>query len=294
MSVSVGQLISATDIAALWALANGKASLTGTPYGSSTWLTEMNRLRADAQSACNAPWPADGSGAALAAQVLPWAQAISGPWPCNPSLFYNDLTFIYPDTGGTVTVSLGYSGSIGGHSFNAVKASTYNTQSTPPTATICTQITFNLVLGGNQAFTLAAGITFAVKGIMQQGTQVYNSGTNLSLISDGTDPSALASVDDSNWIPGAGAWVKTTSIPGGVQNSLVIFTCTLASAITLTPGRIYTVILNGAVSGDDTLVTQWVPNAPNGAADESIITNPSRVCLIADTTVGALFANVTI
>ena len=247
-------------------------------------LTAYNRLRSNLMTACNVGggrWPPTPAGLMPAPA---WAQSISGPWPCTPNVYYNDLEFIFPSTTGVVTVTLGETISIlAGQctswvlsdlqlyetfSSGADGLSPYQNAAGLFEYAMATQATFNLMVGGNRPAQLSG--TFYVQGFMEQGMML--SGT--SIVSDGTDPSALASVNATNWIPGAPGWVKST------YYGYVRFTCTITTPITVNPG-IYTVTLTGAAGGDDV-------NAGYG------ITHPSRVLLLIDSQTNTLQGNATI
>lgn len=243
------------------------------------YLSAYNRLRTDLQGVVANPTPGSPRGVSLP-QLTVWQQALFGPWPCAASPDYNNLVYTYPDTGGTVTVSIGasapayfYLGYLSNWTNSSYQRCTNPTSYPSPTFVATpktTSATYNLIVGGTQAVTLSA--TLIVSFQYQQGVQ-WN-GTAIQ--SDGTDPTALASIDASGWIPGAGSWVKS-SLASDAYNGVVFFTCTINT--TVNPGT-YLVTLNGNIGGDD------VVTPVTGGA---VVTYPSRCYRELVTSVGGYY-----
>lgn len=240
-------------------------------------LTAYNRLRTDLQTAVNLPPPSAPAGSALP-QLTIWQQALFGPWPCAASVDYNYLVFTYPDTGGSeyVTVGagvgsgvMGFAGNLSTWTNSTYQQCTNATVGTFVTTPETTSATYNLIVGGVHPVTLSG--TFQIAFQYQQG--LMWSGT--AIVSDGTDPTALASVDASGWISGAGSWVKS-SVAADAYNGAVIFTCTI-SGVTVNPGT-YTVKLTGNIGGDDVRTNEGIYGWQ--------ITYPSRCYYLFSGTIG--------
>ena len=244
------------------------------------YLTALNNLRGNLQTSASS-------------NLTIWQQAVSGPWPCGPSTDYNDLLFIFPSTTGLATVTLGQSfpGTDSGTGYDAIgfpcawsytevdgitTDSSDNSGVIPYPCQYVTNATFELIVGGDQDVQLSG--TFMVAATLTQGTIVTGDGSPgnpWAAVSDGTDPAALASVDATDWIPGAGTWSQSTpfptgSIDGNSTAGVTIFTCTIATPITVSPGK-YHITLKGAAPGPAVL------NQPSG-----LITTPSWATCLSD------------